>query len=108
MRLREREKRDVLLRAFTGLDDDVYTFGEGVPARASVYPLTSGMDARVTGEQETLRLRMLYDGGEPLQVGMGVTLADGLYRIVSLNRWAHQEAVLERMGEGRYSLADST
>ena len=46
---------------------------------------------------------MLYDGSMALAPGMGVSLGDGApqYRIVSVERWAHQRAVLEGIPEGR-------
>lgn len=104
MRLREREKRDVQLRAFTGLDDDVYTFGEGVHIRAAVYPVSDQLAVQVYGERVSQMRRMLYDGPERLEVGMGVALHDGMYRIIALEAWTHQAATLERLPEGR--LAD--
>ena len=78
MRLREREKRDVLLRAFTGLDEDVYTFGEGVHVRAAIYPISGQLAAQVYGERVSYMCRMLYDGPVRLEVGMGVALKAAL------------------------------
>ena len=46
---------------------------------------------------------MLCDGPAALVPGMGVALGGETpqYRIVSVERWAHQRAVLERIPEGR-------
>ena len=46
---------------------------------------------------------MLFDGPAALVPGMGVALEGETpgYRIVSVERWAHQRAVLERIPEGR-------
>lgn len=104
MRLREREKQDVLMRPFTGLEEDVYTFGEGVHVRAAVYPINSQLAAQVYGERVSVMRRMLYDGPVRLEVGMGVALDDGMYRVIALEVWAHQTATLEKIPEGR--LAD--
>ena len=103
MRLRERDKQTVLLCEMTGMDDDRYTWGAATPIRAAVYPFGERLQAQVYGERiGDIRL-MLYDGPEALAPGMGVSLGDGApqYRIASVERWAHQRAVLERIPEGR-------
>ena len=106
MRLREREKRDVQLRPFTGLDEDVYTFGEGVHVRAAIYPISGQLAAQVYGERVSQMRWMLYDGPVRLEVGMGVALHDGMYRIIALEVWAHQAATLEKIPVGRLADGD--
>lgn len=108
MRLRERDKRDVIVYAFTGMDEDVYTWGRGRCIRAAVYPAGCSVDKRVYGEGVKEERLMLYDGDEPLCAGMGVSLDGGTpaYRIVSIERWSHVRAVLERIPEGRRNDAD--
>ena len=103
MRLRERDKQTVLLCEMTGMEDDVYTWGEATPIRAAVYPAGERLEAQVYGERTGETRLMLYDGSEALAPGMGVSLGDGApqYRIVSVERWAHQRAVLEGIPEGR-------
>lgn len=103
MRLRERDKRDVILRACTGLNDDAYTWGEATAIRAAVYPAGRRLDPQVYGERVTDMRLLLYDGSLALEVGMGVALRDGPpeWRIDSLEAWTHQTAVLERIPEGR-------
>ena len=103
MRLRERDKQTVLLCEMTGMEDDVYTWGEATPIRAAVYPAGERLEAQVYGERTGETRLMLYDGSMALAPGMGVSLGDGApqYRIVSVERWAHQRAVLEGIPEGR-------
>ena len=103
MRLREREKQTVLLCEMTDMEDDVYTWGEATPIRAAVYPAGERLEAQVYGERTGETRLMLYDGPTALAPGMGVSFGDGApqYRIVSVERWAHQRAVLERIPEGR-------
>ena len=103
MRLREREKQTVFLCEMTGMEDDVYTWGEATPIRAAVYPAGERLEAQIHGERTGETRLMLYDGSETLAPGMGVSLGDGVpqYRIVSVERWAHQRAVLEGIPEGR-------
>lgn len=103
MRLRERDKRDVTLRACTGFDDDVYLWGDATPISAAIYPNRRGIDAKVYGEKiEETRL-LLYDGDVRLAVGMGVSESEGapMWRIKSLEDWGHQSAVLEWIPEAR-------
>lgn len=103
MRLRERSKRPVALYAWTGMDEDVYTWGERTDIRASVYPAACGLEASVCGERIEERLLMLVEGDVSLQIGMGVALEGGVpqYRIVALERWSHGAATIERIAEGR-------
>ena len=103
MRLRERDKQTVLLCEMTGMEDDVYTWGEATPIRAAVYPAGERLEAQIHGERTGETRLMLYDGSTALAPGMGVSLGDGApeYRIVSVERWAHQRAVLEGIPEGR-------
>ena len=103
MRLRERDKQTVLLCEMTGMEDDVYTWGEATPIRAAVYPAGERLEAQVYGERTGETRLMLYDGPTALAPGMGVSLGDGApqYRIISVERWAHQRAVLEGIPEGR-------
>ena len=103
MRLRERDKQTVLLCEMTGMEDDVYTWGEATPIRAAVYPAGERLEAQIHGERTGETRLMLYDGSTVLAPGMGVSLGDGVpqYRIVSVERWAHQRAVLEGIPEGR-------
>ena len=103
MRLRERDKQTVLLCEMTGMEDDVYTWGEATPIRAAVYPAGERIQAQVYGERAGETHLMLYDGPTALAPGMGVSLGDGApqYRIISVERWAHQRAVLDGIPEGR-------
>lgn len=109
MRLREREKQNVVLYRMTGMDDDAYTWGPGTAIRAAVYPGARTLDPRVYGERVADMRLMLADGDAPLDVGMGVALEDGApaYRIVALERWDHWRATLERIPEGRRGHAAS-
>jgi hypothetical protein len=70
--------------------------------RAAVYPAGGELDARVYGERARDMRLLLYDGGEALATGMGVSLSGGTpeYRIVSMEGWSHQRALLERIPEG--------
>lgn len=103
MRLRERDKRGVVLRERVG-DDDVYRWtGAGVEIRAAVYPLTDELSVSQYGE-ETRRMRLLlYDGAEPrLAEGMGVCVdvpggESCDYRVAGVDGWAHQRAVLKQI-----------
>ena len=103
MRLREREKQRVWLYTPEGPDDDVYFWGDPTVIRAAVYPAGGELDARVYGERARDMRLLLYDGGEALATGMGVSLSGGApeYRIVSMEGWSHQRALLERIPEGR-------
>lgn len=103
MRLRERDKQTVLLCEMTGMEDDVYTWGEATPIRAAVYPAGERLDPQVCGERIGDMRLMLCDGPAALVPGMRVALEGETpgYRIVSVERWAHQRAVLERIPEGR-------
>ena len=103
MRLRERDKRAIVVRERVG-DDDVYRWtGAGVEIRAAVYPLADELSVRRYGE-ETRRMRLLlYDGAEPrLTEGMGVCVdVPGIescdYRVTGVDGWAHQRAVLKQI-----------
>lgn len=100
MRLRERDKQTVRLRGMTGLADDTCTWGEATPIRAAIYPAGERLDPRVYGEHLSDMRLMLYDGQLTLRPGMGVAVGEGdapQYRIVSVERWSHQRAVLERI-----------
>lgn len=103
MRLRERDKRDVYVSAWTGMHEDVYTWGNSVAIRAAVYPLGQEIHSSVYGDGVKDMRLLLYDGKEELGVGMGVSLDGGTpaYRIVSIEDWSHTRAVLERIPEGR-------
>lgn len=103
MRLRERDKQPVLLWTWTGMDEDRYTWGEATPIRAAVYPAGERLDPKVYGERIGDMRLMLYDGPVALAPGMGVALGEGApqYRIASVERWAHQRALLEWIPEGR-------
>lgn len=104
MRLREREKKDVIVYNPAGFDDDVYLWGESESIRAAIYPNTRFIDARIYGDRIRETKMMLYDGAKSLEVGMGVSL-DGrtpAYRIESVEPWfGHQAAVLQWIPEGR-------
>ena len=104
MRLRERDKREVIVFLPEGMDDDVYLWGECYEIRAAVYPNRRELDAKVYGDRIVETQLMLYDGDLlRLDVGMGVSL-DGdapAWRIRSVERWDHQTAVLEEIPEGR-------
>lgn len=103
MSLRERDKRDVYISAWTGMHDDVYTWGETVAIRAAVYPMGREISPSVYGDSVKDMRLLLYDGKEELSVGMGVSLDGGTpaYRIVRIERWRHTRAVLESIPEGR-------
>ena len=103
MRLRERDKQPVLLWTWTGMDEDRYTWGAATPIRAAVYPAGEQLDPQVYGERIGDMRLMLCDGPAALVPGMGVALEGETpgYRIVSVERWAHQRAVLEGIPEGR-------
>ena len=103
MRLRERDKQPVLLWTWTGMDEDRYTWGAAMPIRAAVYSAGERLEAQIHGERTGETRLMLYDGSTALAPGMGGSLGDGApqYRIVSVERWAHQRAVLEGIPEGR-------
>ena len=103
MRLRERDKQPVRLWTWTGMDEDRYTWGAATPIRAAVYPAGERLDPQVCGERIGDMRLMLCDGPAALVPGMGVALEGETpgYRIVSVERWAHQRAVLERIPEGR-------
>ena len=105
MRLCEQDKRDVHISAWTGMHDDVYTWGETAVIRAAVYPMGQGIHSSVYGDGVKDTRLLLYDGKEALCVGMGVSLDGGTpaYRIVSIERWRHTRAVLESIPEGRRS-----
>lgn len=103
MRLRERDKRDVTLRACTGFDDDVYLWGDATPIRAAIYPNRRAIDAKVYGDKIVETRLLLYDGDVRLEVGMGVSEGEGAptWRIKALEDWGHQSAVLEWIPEAR-------
>ena len=103
MRLRERDKRDVTVRACTGFDDDVYVWGDATPIRAAIYPNGQHIDAKAYGDKIVEMRLMLYDGDVRLAVGMGVSEGETKpkWRIKSLEDWGHQSAVLEKIPEAR-------
>lgn len=123
MRLRERDKRTAGIWTFTGMDEDIYTWGTGRKIRAAVYPLGRETDARIYGERIRDMRVMLYDGEGPLEVGMGVYIQEDAparedgertpgaqmrrpnYRIIALERWTHWKATLQRIPEGRSGCA---
>lgn len=102
MRLRERDKREVMVHTFTGLDDDVYTWGDTAVIRAAVYPQGIRLDQRAYGDRRKDQRLLLYDGAVKLHVGMGVSFDGGTpaFRIVSLEERSHVSAVLESIPEG--------
>ncbi|MBP3645486.1 MAG: hypothetical protein J6K55_03585 [Clostridia bacterium] len=110
MRLRERDKRDMTVVACTGFDDDVYQWGQGWQIRAAEYPNTRMLDAKIYGDRVREMKLLLYDKKDVLlEVGMGVSM-DGdtpAYRIISVARWDHQSAVLEKIPEGRRGVWDN-
>ena len=93
----------MLIYPWTAGQDEVFTWGTPVAIRAAVYPLGENMDTAAYGESVKDMRRMLYDGKEALCVGMGVSLDGGtpVYRIVSMEKWSHTSAVIERIPEGR-------
>lgn len=105
MRLRKRDQRNVFLYPWTGIDEDVYLWGEARVIRAAVYPAESTIIPGICGEAVSEKRLMIYDGHEPLEVGMGVSLDGGTptLRIVSIEKWAHTRVMLEAISEGRRS-----
>ena len=103
MRLRERDKRAITVYAWTGMDEDVYIWGESQSLRAAVYPHTETISPQVYGDCVKDKKLLLYDGDAELRAGMGVSLDGGVpaYRIVSVERWTHTRAVIEAIAEGR-------
>ena len=97
MKLRELDKRDVLVYAWTGMDEDVYTWGACTAIRAAVYPGSETIRRMPYGESAKQTAVLLYDGDMTLETGMGVSLDGGTpsYRIAQVERWAHTRAVLE-------------
>ena len=97
--MRERDKQEVHVFAWTGMDDDLYTWGARTAIRAAVYPGGEKLERRVYGECSEDTAVMLYDGETPIETGMGVSLDGGLpsFRIVRVERWAHTRATLERI-----------
>ena len=99
MRLRERDKREVVLREPIG-DEDLHKWqGPGIAIRASIYPLRDELSIKQYGaEVDRMRL-LLYDGLIPLVERMGVCVdvpggESCDYKIVSVNGWDHQRATL--------------
>ena len=107
MRLRERDKRTIIVRRpdEDALSEDAYAWGDTMTIRAAVYPAGRELDAQVYGERISDMRVMLYDGPEALEIGMGVCVepGDGVpdYRIIRLEQWTHVRATLERIPEGR-------
>lgn len=106
MRLRERDKQPVVLRERVG-DDDLYKWtGAGVEFRATVYPLTDELSVQQYGEEVNRMRLLLYDRKEPrIAIGMGLCVdvpgdESCDYRVKSVDGWAHQRAVLERIPKG--------
>lgn len=104
MRLRERDKREVVLRERVD-DEDLHKWkGPGVAIRAAVYPLTDQLSAQQYGAKiKSMRL-LLYDGEVKLTVGMGLCVdvpggASCDYAIESVEGWDHQRATLEWIPE---------
>ena len=99
MRLREREKREVTIFDLAERGEDAYIWGAHRRIRAAVYPLGSGIDARVYGERIRQTRLMLYDGPEMLKAGMGVCVEkeEPDYRVAALERWDHWKATLEKI-----------
>ena len=107
MRLRERDKRTIMMRRPDEENggDDVIAWGEGFEIRAAIYPAGKELEAQIYGERVSETLTMLYEGAKALEVGMGacVEVADGVpdYRIIRIEKWAHTRATLEKIPEGR-------
>lgn len=106
MRLMESRKQTLTLRLRAG-GTDVPAWGPGISLRTVVQPLTGSLAAQMYGlKVQTMRL-MLYDGGIPLGIGMGVCLeVSGTdpcdYQIIDAQAWAgHQRATLEWIPPGR-------
>lgn len=104
MRLRERDKQDIILREAAG-GGDRYSWRPGIPLRAVLRPGTSQVMMALYGERTARMLLMLYDGGHWLRERQGVCVEAGAqdscdYRIVSVERWSgHQRAHLEWIPE---------
>lgn len=107
MRLMERDKRTLFLRARrTNIDnpyhEPVHAWGEPVAVRACVQPLSGGLEATLYGQRVTAMRAMLYDGVAAIREGDGVcvdvpgdTAPD--YRVVSVQAWrGHRRVHIER------------
>lgn len=103
MPLRKRDKRSVWVYSPAGLSEDVYAWENGEEILAAVYPLGDKLEEKPFGGSAKASRLMLYDGKKELSVGMGVSLDGGApaWRIVGLEAWRHQRAVLESIPEGR-------
>lgn len=103
MRLRERDKREVTVYLPADGGDDAYAWGAAVSLRAAIYPAGAKLTAQLCGDRLSEMALMLYDGDFRLETGMGVSEDGGTpqWRIVTLEGWKHQRALLERIPEGR-------
>lgn len=106
MRLQESRKQTVTLRPLLG-GDDVPNWGAGTQIRAVIQPLSGSIAANMYGEKLNRMKLVLYDGGTPLNEGMGLCVdvagAEPCdYRIISAEGWAgHQRAHIEWIPHGR-------
>lgn len=106
MRLRERDKREVVLREPVPHDDLYLWQGPGLAVRAAVYPLSGQLAAQQYGDKLSQMRLMLYDGPEAIRPALGVCVdVPGTqscdYRVLSVERWDHQKATLEWIEEGK-------
>lgn len=103
MRLRERDKIDVMVYKPLGRSDDVYQWGTSQKLRAAVYPAGRNLNPHIYGNRVNDMRLMLYDGDITLEVGAGVSLDGGMpaYIVKAVEAWAHQRAVLEMIPPGR-------
>lgn len=71
---------------------------EKIPMRASLLPEEGTLAARERGAVRGEKLRLLVSSGIDAAAGDGVWVEDGLWRILSVQRWtAHAELVCERI-----------
>lgn len=75
MRLRERDKRQIVIMPPDNENNDNRTYkwkNDGMAIDAIVRPMSNELVAKVYGQNHAIMMELLYDGDETLKVGMGV------------------------------------